>query len=53
MNFTFLKAQGYDIGTSLLDEKIDVCSDYMKRAEAAGKKLLVPRTPSFRQLPRR
>jgi phosphoglycerate kinase len=43
MGYTFLKAQGYDIGTSLLDEeKIDVCSDYMKQAEAAGKKLLVP-----------
>ncbi len=43
MGYTFLKAQGYGIGTSLLDEeRIEVCSDYMKQAEAAGKKLLVP-----------
>ncbi len=43
MGYTFLKAQGYDIGTSLLDaEKIDVCDGYLKQAAAAGKKLLVP-----------
>ncbi len=43
MGYTFLKAQGYGIGTSLLDdEKIGVCADYMKQAEEAGKKLLVP-----------
>lgn len=43
MGYTFLKAQGYGIGTSLLDsEKIDVCAEYLKTAEAMGKKLLVP-----------
>ncbi|MDR0487813.1 MAG: phosphoglycerate kinase [Propionibacteriaceae bacterium] len=43
MSYTFMKAQGYEIGKSLLDEtKLDDCSGYIKQAEATGKKLLLP-----------
>lgn len=43
MAYTFLKAKGYEVGTSLLDpEKVEVVGEYLKQAEAAGKKLLVP-----------
>ena len=43
MAFTFLKAKGYEIGQSLLDEsKIDYCKDMMKKAEEKGVKLLLP-----------
>ena len=43
MAYTFLKAKGYEIGKSLVDdEKIGYCSDMMKKAEETGKKLLLP-----------
>ncbi len=43
MAFTFLKAQGYEIGKSLLDEtKIDYCREMMAKAEKKGVKLLLP-----------
>ena len=43
MAYTFLAAQGYGIGTSLLDsEKIDYCKEMMAKAEAKGVKLLLP-----------
>ena len=43
MAYTFLKAQGYEIGTSLLDEtKIDYCKEMLDRAEKNGVKLLLP-----------
>ena len=43
MAYTFLKAKGYEVGTSLVDdEKIDYCKDMMAKAEKAGKKLLLP-----------
>ncbi|MBR5546868.1 MAG: phosphoglycerate kinase, partial [Clostridia bacterium] len=43
MAFTFLKAKGYEIGKSLLDEsKIEYCQDMMKKAEEKGVKLLLP-----------
>ncbi len=43
MAFTFLKAKGYGIGGSLLDEtKIDYCKDMMKKAAEKGVKLLLP-----------
>ncbi len=43
MAFTFLKAKGYEIGKSLLDEeKIDYCKEMMAKAEKLGKKLLLP-----------
>ncbi|MBO6133463.1 MAG: phosphoglycerate kinase [Lachnospiraceae bacterium] len=43
MAFTFLKAKGYSVGKSLVDDtKIDYCKDMMKKAEEKGKKLLLP-----------
>ena len=43
MAFTFLKAQGYEIGTSLVDmEKIDYCKEMLDKAQKLGKKLLLP-----------
>ena len=43
MAYTFLKALGHEVGISLLDaEKVDVCADYLKQAEAAGKQILLP-----------
>ena len=43
MAYTFLKAQGYEIGISMLDEtKIDYCKEMMAKAEKLGKKLLLP-----------
>ena len=43
MAFTFLKAKGYNVGTSLVDDtKIDYCKDMMEKAEKLGKKLLLP-----------
>ncbi|MGN0808181.1 MAG: phosphoglycerate kinase [Candidatus Coproplasma sp.] len=43
MAYTFLKAKGYEIGTSLLDEeKIDYCKEMMAKAEKEGKQLLLP-----------
>ena len=43
MAYTFLKAKGYEVGTSLLDEeKLDYCKEMMAKAEKAGKELLLP-----------
>ena len=43
MAYTFLKAKGYEIGTSLVDdEKLDYCKEMMEKAEKLGKKLLLP-----------
>ena len=43
MAYTFLKAKGYEIGNSLVDEtKIDYCKEMMEKAESLGKKLLLP-----------
>ena len=43
MAYTFLKAKGYEIGTSLLDDtKIDYCKEMLEKAEKLGKKLLLP-----------
>ena len=43
MAFTFLKAQGLEIGNSLVDdEKLDYCKEMIAKAESLGKKLLLP-----------
>ena len=43
MAYTFLKAQGKEIGKSLVDDsKIDYCKEMMEKAEKLGKKLLLP-----------
>ena len=42
MAFTFTKAQGYEIGSSLCDEtKLDYCKEMIAKAEQLGKKLLL------------
>ena len=43
MAYTFLKAKGYEVGTSLLDEeKIDYCKEMMAKAKKLGKELVLP-----------
>jgi len=43
MAFTFLKAQGMEIGKSLVDdEKLDYCREMLAKADSLGKKLLLP-----------
>ena len=43
MAYTFLKAQGYEIGTSLVDdEKLDYCKEMMAKAKEKGVNLLLP-----------
>lgn len=43
MAYTFLKAQGKEVGTSLVDDtKIDYCKEMIEKAKASGKKLLLP-----------
>ena len=43
MAYTFLKAKGYEIGTSLVDdEKLDYCREMLEKADKLGKKLLLP-----------
>ena len=43
MAYTFLKAHGKEVGTSLVDEeKIEYCQNMLKKAEEKGVKLLLP-----------
>ena len=43
MAYTFFKANGYDVGTSLCeDDKIDLAKELMAKAEAKGVKFLIP-----------
>ena len=43
MAYTFLKAQGKEIGKSLVDdEKIDYCKEMLEKAASLGKELLLP-----------
>ena len=43
MAYTFLKAQGYEIGTSILEEdKIELAKELLKKAEEKQVKLLLP-----------
>lgn len=43
MAYTFAKAQGYEIGTSLCDEtKVLYCKEMIEKAQSLGKKLLLP-----------
>ena len=43
MAYTFLKAQGKEIGKSLVDDsKIDYCNEMMAKAKKLGKKLMLP-----------
>ncbi len=43
MAYTFLKAQGYEIGNSILEEdKVDLANDLLRKAEDKNVKLLLP-----------
>jgi phosphoglycerate kinase len=43
MVFTFLAAQGHEVGRSLLEEdQLDVCREYLRRAEDTGVQILLP-----------
>jgi phosphoglycerate kinase len=43
MAYTFLKAQGKEVGTSLVDDsKLDYCRDMIEKAKQLGKTLLLP-----------
>ena len=43
MAYTFLKAKGYEVGKSLLDEsKVEYCGEMIAKAEKLGKQLLLP-----------
>ena len=43
MAYTFIKAQGYEVGKSLCDDsKLDYCKEMMAKAQEKGVKLLLP-----------
>ena len=43
MAYTFIKAQGYEVGKSLCDDtKLDYCKEMMAKAKEKGVKLLLP-----------
>ncbi|MGD8215046.1 phosphoglycerate kinase [Aestuariimicrobium sp. Y1814] len=43
MLFTFLKAQGFEIGNSIVDESnVETCKRYLDEAAAAGKQIILP-----------
>lgn len=43
MVFTFLKAQGHEVGKSLLEEdQLDTCRTYLARAEESGVEIVLP-----------
>jgi len=43
MVFTFLKAQGHEVGKSLLeDDQLETCRTYLRRAEESGVQILLP-----------
>ena len=43
MAYTFLKAKGYEVGKSLLDEtKVEYCREMLDKASSLGKQLLLP-----------
>jgi phosphoglycerate kinase len=43
MVFTFLAAQGHEVGKSLLEaDQLDTCRDYLRRAEESGVQIVLP-----------
>ena len=43
MAYTFLKAEGYSVGASLVDDtKIDYCKEMLKKSEETGVKIMLP-----------
>ena len=53
MAYTFLKAQGYEVGKSLVDDsKLDYCKDMLAKAQSIGKKIYLPiDTVAVREFP--
>ena len=50
MAYTFLKAKGLEVGTSLVDDtKLDYCKEMIEKAEKLGKKLLLPVDTTYRK----
>jgi phosphoglycerate kinase len=43
MVFTFLKAQGHEVGNSLLEaDQVDTCAEYLQRAGESGVEIVLP-----------
>ena len=43
MVFTFLRAQGHEVGRSLLEEdQLDTCREYLRRGEESGVEIMLP-----------
>jgi len=43
MVFTFLKAQGHEVGKSLLeDDQVDTCKEYLRRGDESGVEIVLP-----------
>lgn len=43
MLFTFLKAKGFEVGTSLLEaDQVQTCQNYLAEAEKLGKEIILP-----------
>ncbi len=43
MVFTFLKAQGHEVGRSLLEEdQVETCRDYLRRSQESGVEIVLP-----------
>jgi phosphoglycerate kinase len=43
MAFTFLKAQGFEVGRSLLeDDQLETCREYLQRAQDVGVEIVLP-----------
>ena len=43
MVFTFLKAQGHEVGKSLLEEdQVETCREYLQRSEDTGVEIVLP-----------
>jgi phosphoglycerate kinase len=43
MVFTFLKAQGHEVGNSLLEkDQVETCREYLRRAEESGVQIMLP-----------
>jgi phosphoglycerate kinase len=43
MVFTFIKALGHGVGTSLLEEdQVEICREYLRRAEESGVEIVLP-----------
>ncbi len=43
MVFTFLKAQGHEVGKSLLEQdQVETCREYLRRAEESGVQIMLP-----------